>query len=93
MFCVRRVRIAPVPPCRVWGGNTRISDENGLQDMKKKINTSSFALFFVIFVHLNTVHDEKENFSDIVLGLHGIEVGGKPCVSGRGKAGGGTFLP
>ena len=38
-------------------------------------------------------HDEKENFSDIVLGLHGIEVGGKPCVSGRGKAGGGTFLP
>ena len=30
---------------------------------------------------------------DIVLGLHGIEVGGKPCVSGRGKAGGGTFLP
>ena len=61
--------------------------------MKKKINKSSFPLFFVIFVHLNTVHDEKENFSDIVLGLHGIEVGGKPCVSGRGKAGGGTFLP
>ncbi|EHH00991.1 hypothetical protein HMPREF9441_01039 [Paraprevotella clara YIT 11840] len=25
MFCVRRVRIAPVSPRRVWGGNTRIS--------------------------------------------------------------------
>lgn len=25
VFCVRRVRIAPVPPCWVWGGNTRIS--------------------------------------------------------------------
>lgn len=25
VFCVRRVRIAPVPPRRVWGGNTRIS--------------------------------------------------------------------
>lgn len=25
VFCVRRVRIAPVPPRRVWGGNTQIS--------------------------------------------------------------------
>lgn len=59
VFCVRRVRIAPCLLHRGWGGNMRISDENGLQDMKKKINKSSFPLFFVIFVHLNTVHDEK----------------------------------